>query len=121
VAEIEEARGLVEIVSVQNLYNVVERRSEPVLDYCETHGLAFIPWFPVATGNLANPGGVLDDVARARNATPARLALAWLLRRSPMMLPIPGTSSLEHLEENMGATQVELADDEFDAIAKAAA
>jgi aryl-alcohol dehydrogenase-like predicted oxidoreductase len=121
VAEIEQVRGMVEIASVQNLYNVAERRSESVLDYCETHGLAFIPWFPVATGNLANPGGVLDEVARARSATPAQLALAWLLRRSPVMLPIPGTSSLEHLEENMGATQVELTDDEFEAIAKAAA
>jgi aryl-alcohol dehydrogenase-like predicted oxidoreductase len=121
VAELEQVRGMVDIASVQNLYNVVERRSEAVLDYCETHGLAFIPWFPVATGSLANPGGVLDEVARTTNATPAQLALAWLLRRSPVILPIPGTASLEHLEENMGATQVTLSDDQFEAIAQAPA
>ena len=108
VAEIEAARKIVPIVSVQNLYNLVERKSEDVLDYCEREGIGFIPWFPIASGKLAEPGGPVDDVARATGATPSQVALAWLLHRSPAMLPIPGTGSVAHLEENCGAAGVSL-------------
>jgi pyridoxine 4-dehydrogenase len=113
VEEIEAARAQVPIASVQNLYNIGNRKSEPVLEYCEREGIGFIPWFPLNTGDLAKPGGPLDEVAKRHNATPARIALAWLLRRSPVMLPIPGTSSVTHLEENMGAVAIELSDEEF--------
>ena len=119
VAEIEAAREITEIVSVQNLYNVANRQSEEVLEYCERNDLAFIPWFPIATGELAKPGGPLDAIAREHGATPAQLALAWLLRRSPVMLPIPGTSSVAHLEENVAAARVQLTDDEYAALTKA--
>jgi len=108
VAEIEAARKVVPIVSVQNLYNLVERKSEDVLDHCEREGIGFIPWFPIASGKLAEPGGPVDDVARATGATPSQVALAWLLHRSPAMLPIPGTGSVAHLEENCGAAGVSL-------------
>lgn len=120
VEEIEAARAIAPIVSVQNLYNLADRGAEDVLAHCERHDLAFIPWFPIATGNLARPGGPLDAISTAHGATPAQLALAWLLRRSPVMLPIPGTSSVAHLEENVAAAEVELTDDEFEALAKAA-
>lgn len=113
VEEIEAARQVVPIVSVQNLYNVSNRQSEAVLEYCEREGIGFIPWFPLATGNLARPGGPLDQTAKRHAATPAQIALAWLLRRSPVMLPIPGTSSVAHLEENIGAVAIQLTDDEF--------
>jgi aryl-alcohol dehydrogenase-like predicted oxidoreductase len=113
VAEIEQARRAAEIVSVQNLYNLANRRSEDVLDYAEANGLGFIPWFPIATGELARPGGPLDSLAAGHGATPAQLALAWLLKRSPAMLPIPGTSRVAHLEENTAAAEVELTDQEF--------
>ena len=119
VAEIEQARKVVDVVSVQNLYNLGNRKSEDVLDFCEKEGIAFIPWFPVAAGDLAKPGGLLDDLAKEHDATHAQLALAWLLRRSPVMLPIPGTSSVAHLEENCGAAGVELTDEEFDALTAA--
>ena len=119
VAEIEAAQAITPIVSVQNLYNVANRQSEEVLEYCERNDLAFIPWFPMATGELAKPGGPLDAIAREHGATPAQLALAWLLRRSPVMLPIPGTSSVAHLEENVAAAQVQLTDDEYAALTKA--
>jgi len=108
VAEIEAARKIVPIVSVQNLYNLVERKSEDVLDYCEREGIGFIPWFPIASGKLTEPGGPVDDVARATGATPSQVALAWLLHRSPVMLPIPGTGSVAHLEENCGAASLSL-------------
>ena len=108
VAEIEAARKVVPIVSVQNLYNLVERKSEDVLDHCEREGIGFIPWFPIASGKLAEPGGPVDDVARATGATPSQVALAWLLHRSPAMLPIPGTGSVSHLEENCGAAGLSL-------------
>ncbi len=114
VAEIEQARKVVEVVSVQNLYNLANRQSEEVLTHCETEGIGFIPWFPVAAGDLAKPGGVLDEIAAAHEATHAQLALAWLLRRSPVMLPIPGTSSVAHLEENCAAATVQLTDEEYD-------
>ena len=116
VAEIKQAREVVEVVSVQNLYNLANRQSEDVLDYCEAEGIGFIPWFPVAAGDLAKPGGVLDEIAKEHHATHAQLALAWLLRRSPVMLPIPGTSSVAHLEENVAAADVVLTDAEYAAL-----
>ena len=121
VAEIEQARQVIDVVSVQNLYNLGNRQSEEVLDYCEREGIGFIPWFPVAAGELAKPGGLLDEMAKDHHATHAQLALAWLLRRSPVMLPIPGTSSVAHLEENCAAATVELSDSEYDALSAAAA
>jgi len=120
VKEIEQARKTVAIVSVQNLYNLGNRQSEAVLDYCAKHSLGFIPWFPLAAGDMARPGSALDRVARHHGATVAQLALAWLLQRSPVMLPIPGTSSLTHLEENQGAAALRLSGREWSEIAKAA-
>jgi pyridoxine 4-dehydrogenase len=108
VDEIEEARKHVTVVTVQNLYNLTDRRSEAVVEHCERLGIGFIPWFPLATGKLAGPGGVLDEAARRHGATPAQLALAWLLHRSPVMLPIPGTSQVTHLEDNIAAAAVVL-------------
>jgi pyridoxine 4-dehydrogenase len=119
VAEIEQARKVVDVVSVQNLYNLGNRKSEDVLQYCEQEGIGFIPWYPVAAGDLAKPGGVLDEIAQDHDATHAQLALAWLLRRSPVMLPIPGTSSVAHLEENCAAAGVSLSDEEYDALTAA--
>ncbi|HEX8927100.1 MAG TPA: aldo/keto reductase [Terriglobales bacterium] len=106
--EIEQARKIVPVVSVQNLYNIGNRGYEDTLEYCEKNKLAFIPWFPVAAGKLAQPGGVLDETARKHNATVAQLAIAWLLHRSKVMLPIPGTSSVKHLEENIAAASLKL-------------
>src|ERR687890_160063 len=113
VKEIQRAQEIVPIVSVQNRYNLIDRGSEDVLDFCEHEGIGFIPWFPLATGDLARPGGPLDELARAHDATPGQLALAWLLARSPVMLPIPGTGSREHLEENVAAGELELDEEEF--------
>ena len=113
VEEIKQARKTLEIVSVQNEYNVGNRKSEAVLDYCEREGLAFIPWFPVAAGELARPGGKLDTLAKKHGATVSQLSLAWLLHRSPVMLPIPGTSSVAHLEENLKAAELKLSDAEW--------
>jgi pyridoxine 4-dehydrogenase len=107
------ARKLVPVVSVQNRYSVADRHSEGVLEACERSGIAFLPWFPLALGELARAQGRLAQIARARGATSAQVALAWLLRRSPAMVPIPGTSSAEHLEENVGAAGLELSDAEF--------
>jgi aryl-alcohol dehydrogenase-like predicted oxidoreductase len=120
VEEIEAAREIVDVVSVQNLYNLVDRQAEPVLEYCEREGIAFIPWFPIANRELARPDGPLGPLAGEVGATPTQLALAWLLQRSPVMLPIPGTSSLDHLEENMGAATVELSDRQLSDLAHAA-
>ncbi|MGH3031934.1 MAG: aldo/keto reductase [Gaiellaceae bacterium] len=106
--QLERARAVVPIVSVQNRYNVADRSSEAVLEACEREGIAFLPWNPLAVGSLAREGGPLDELARAHDATPAQVALAWLLRRSPVVCPIPGTSSLEHLEENTSAARIEL-------------
>ena len=111
--EIDRARKTVEIVSVQNKYNLTDRAHEDVVRYCEHHHLAFIPWFPVAAGALARPGGPLDAAARRHGATVAQLSLAWLLGRSPVMLPIPGTSSVAHLEENIAAASLELDPNEW--------
>jgi pyridoxine 4-dehydrogenase len=121
VEQLEQARGLVDVVTVQNRYNLTDRSSEDVLEACEGAGIGFIPWFPLATGSLAEPGGVLDEVAHAHDATPGQVALAWLLARSRVMLPIPGTSSIEHLEENLAAEELTLSDEERDSIARAAA
>jgi pyridoxine 4-dehydrogenase len=116
VAEIGEARLTAPIASVQNLYNLLDRRSEDVLDYCEREGLGFIPYCPIATGQFAAPFGPLAQLARQSGATGVQLALAWMLHRSPVMLPIPGTGSVAHLEENVAAAQVELTDEQFDAL-----
>ncbi|WP_321472591.1 aldo/keto reductase [uncultured Paludibaculum sp.] len=120
VPEIEQARKVIEIVSVQNLYNVGDRQHEDVLDYCEANNIAFIPWFPVAAGKLAQPGGKLDEVSKRHGATVAQLSVAWLLHRSPVMLPIPGTSSVAHLEENMQAAGIQLSTVEMAEIEQAA-
>ena len=112
VREIVAALDIVPIVSVQNRYNLTDRSSEAVIETCEREGIAFIPWLPLATGDLARPGGALDEVASHRDATPAQVALAWLLAKSPVMLPIPGTSSVEHLEENVAATELRLSEEE---------
>jgi pyridoxine 4-dehydrogenase len=108
VREISLALDMVPIVSVQNRYNLTDRSSEAVIEACEREGIAFIPWYPLATGKLARPGGPVDEIAGRHGATPAQVALAWLLARSPMMLPIPGTSSVKHLEENVAAADLRL-------------
>jgi len=113
VEEIEAAREHFEVTTVQNLYNLTERRSEDVLDYCEANDIGFIPWFPLAAGTLAEPGGPVAEIAEEHGATTGQVALAWLLARSPVMLPIPGTSSVEHLEENVAAAELELSDEEI--------
>jgi pyridoxine 4-dehydrogenase len=113
VEQLERAEGIVPIVSVQNEYSVGNRSSEDVLEACENRSAAFLPWYPLEAGSLAGPGGPLDRVAEAHGATPAQMALAWLLARSPVMLPIPGTSSIEHLEENVAATRLTLSDEEL--------
>jgi pyridoxine 4-dehydrogenase len=118
--EIDQARKVVDIVSVQNQYNIGDRQHEDVVDYCTKHKLAFIPWFPVAAGKLAQPGGKLDTAAKKHNATVSQLSLAWLLHRSPVMLPIPGTTSVAHLEENLAAASVTLTDAEWKEIEDAA-
>ena len=118
--EIDRVRKIVEVVSVQNIYNVGERQHEDVLDYCEKNNIAFIPWFPVAAGKLAKPGGKLDEISKRHGATVSQLSLAWLLHRSPVMLPIPGTSSVAHLEENMKAAEVSLSTAEMAEIEAAA-
>ncbi|TVP74442.1 MAG: oxidoreductase [Nitriliruptor sp.] len=116
VAELEDARSHLAVASVQNRYNLTERGSEDVLEVCAAAGIAFLPWFPVAVGALARPGGPLDAMASTIGATPAQLALAWLLHRSPVMVPIPGTSSLEHLEENVAAAVLELTPEQMAAL-----
>ena len=112
VDEIEQAREIATIVTVQNMYNLTNRRSAAVLDYCTEHGIGFIPWYPVASGDLTKPGGPVDHVARATGATPAQVSLAWLLAISPVVLPIPGTSKVAHLEENVAAAAVTLTDEQ---------
>jgi aryl-alcohol dehydrogenase-like predicted oxidoreductase len=121
VAEIEEAGATATIASVQNRFNLADRASEDVLDYAEAHGIAFIPWFPLATGSLAGPDSPIGRIAADRKAAPSQLALAWLLRRSPVVLPIPGTSSVAHLEENTAAAGLVLTDEEFQALEHATA
>lgn len=113
VSEIERARKIVDIVSIQNLYNLENRQSENVVHYCEKNKLAFIPWFPIASGTLAHSKGLLDRFAKLKGATPAQIALAWLLKHSPVMIPIPGTSSTNHLEENVAAASIEFTNQEL--------
>src|ERR1019366_6661788 len=119
VADVEAARRIVPIVTVQNQYNIAQRGADDVLDYCESHQIGFIPWFPLANGKLARDGGPLDTVAREVGATVSQVSLAWLLRRSAVMLPIPGTSSVEHLEENWAAGEVSLSDSQYDQLVDA--
>jgi pyridoxine 4-dehydrogenase len=116
VEEIQRAQEIVPVVSVQNRYNLTDRGSEDVLDFCEREGIGFIPWFPLATGDLARPGGPLDEIAARHDASPGQVALAWLLWRSPVMLPIPGTSSVKHLEENVAAASLDLDEEELAAL-----
>ncbi len=118
--EIDNARKTIDVVSVQNRYNIGDREHEDTLEYCEKNNIAFIPWFPVAAGKLAQPGGPLDDSAKKHGATVSQLSLAWLLQRSPVILPIPGTSSVAHLEENVAAAAVKLNPEEWQALEKAA-
>ncbi|MDQ5832622.1 MAG: aldo/keto reductase [Actinomycetota bacterium] len=120
VEELERARSIVDVVAVQNRYNLAERSSEDVLEACEGEEIGFIPWFPLATGDLARSGGPLDELAGSHDATAGQLALAWLLARSPVMLPIPGTGSLEHFEENLAAQDISLDADELERLAAAA-
>ena len=108
-----------EVATVQNRFNLTDRRWDDVVDVCAAHSIGFLPWFPIATGRLARPGGVADEIAATHGATPAQIALAWLLRRSPTMLPIPGTSSVDHVRENCGAATIDLTDDEFDQLTAA--
>ncbi len=113
VAEIEAARNVFPVATVQNRYNLADRADEDVVNHCETAGIGFIPWFPLASGHLARPGGPLDTLAQAKGATQGQIALAWVLKRSPVMLPIPGTSRVAHLEENVAAAAITLSDEEF--------
>lgn len=117
VDELERARRIVPVVSAQNRYNLADRHSEDVLEACERDGLGFLPWFPLAVGDLARRGGRLDSIGKRHGATPAQVALAWLLQRSPVVLAIPGTASLQHLEENVAAAEIELSDEDFAALA----
>jgi len=119
VADIEDAAKMFPVATVQNLYNLVDRSHEDVLDYCEAHSIGFIPWYPLAAGKLAEKGSILDAVAQAHDASPSQIALAWLLARSPVMLPIPGTSKVAHLEENVAAVTIVLNDEEFAALDRA--
>jgi pyridoxine 4-dehydrogenase len=120
VKEVKAALSVVPVASVQNLYNLTDRSSEDVLEYCETEGIGFIPWFPIAAGALANPGGPVDAVVKETGAVPCQVALAWLLHRSPVMLPIPGTKSQGHVEENCQAATLELTDDQLATLSDAA-
>jgi aryl-alcohol dehydrogenase-like predicted oxidoreductase len=113
VADIKAAGKVFKVATVQNRYNLIDRGSEDVLEFCERHGIGFIPWYPLAAGDLARSGSLLDSVAKRHRAAPSQIALAWLLRRSPAMLPIPGTSKVKHLEENVAAAAIELTDEEF--------
>jgi pyridoxine 4-dehydrogenase len=113
---IERARKIVPIVSVQNRYSFADREWDYVVDYCERNKIAFIPWFPLGAGKVA--GEVLNRIARAHHASPTQLALAWLLRRSPIMLPIPGTSSIEHLDQNVRSSSLRLTDEDYQALSR---
>ncbi|TCL72258.1 aldo/keto reductase [Rhizobium sp. BK251] len=118
VSDIEAASKVFKVATVQNRYNLVDRTSEDVLDYCTEKGIGFIPWYPLAAGDLAKPGSLLDTIARKYDAAPSQVALAWVLKRSPVMLPIPGTSKVKHLEENVAAVDIALTDEEFVALDK---
>ncbi|HXR95647.1 MAG TPA: aldo/keto reductase [Rhizomicrobium sp.] len=116
VEDIEAARKAFPVATVQNRYNLVDRGSDDVLDYCEKHAIGFIPWYPLAAGDLAQPGSLLDGIARKHGATPAQIALAWILKRSPVMLAIPGTGKVKHLEENVAAAEIVLSEEDFQAL-----
>ncbi|KXF76651.1 oxidoreductase [Paramesorhizobium deserti] len=116
VADIEAASSVFKVATVQNRYNLVDRTSEDVLDYCEKHDIGFIPWYPLAAGDLAKPNSLLDTIAKRHRMAPSQVALAWVLKRSPVMLPIPGTSKVAHLEENVAAAGIELSDEDFEAL-----
>lgn len=116
VEEVKAAGKFFKVATVQNLYNLVNRKSEDVLDYCEQQGIGFIPWYPLAAGSLATAGGPLDAIAKKVSATPSQVALAWVLKRSPVMLPIPGTGKVRHLEENTAAAGIQLGDEDFRAL-----
>ena len=118
--DIEAARKVFPVATVQNRYNLADRGSEDVLNYCEKNGIGFIPWYPLASGDLAKPGSVLDAIAKKHNAAPSQIALAWVLKRSPVMLPIPGTGKVSHLEENVAGAEITLSDDEFATLDQAA-
>jgi aryl-alcohol dehydrogenase-like predicted oxidoreductase len=120
VEQLARARAVATVVSVQNRYNVADRTAEDELEECERESLGFLPWFPLATGELARPGGPLDEVAREVGSTPGQAALAWLLQRSPVMLPIPGTSSVAHFDENLAAAEIELSDEQTERLSSAA-
>jgi aryl-alcohol dehydrogenase-like predicted oxidoreductase len=119
VADIKAAQKVFPVATVQNHYNLVNRQYEDVLNYCEANGIGFIPWYPLAAGDLAQSGGPLDHIARLHKATPSQIALAWVLKRSPVTLPIPGTSKVKHLEENVAAAEIVLSDEEFAALDRA--
>jgi pyridoxine 4-dehydrogenase len=121
VDQLKAAQAVADIATVQNLYNLTNRDAEDLLDYCTEQGIGFIPWFPLATGKLSKDGGPLDELAQKTGHSPSQMALAWLLKRSPVMLPIPGTSSVEHLTENAEGAAIELSDEDFEAIGHAAA
>jgi aryl-alcohol dehydrogenase-like predicted oxidoreductase len=116
IEQIQQAQKITPIVSVQNKYNLTERKHEGVLDFCTRNNIAFIPWYPIDAGRLNQPNGPFSSIAKAKNVTTAQLSLAWLLQRSPKMLPIPGTYSLEHLRENIASADIELSEDEMDEI-----
>jgi pyridoxine 4-dehydrogenase len=116
VEDIEAARKVFPVATVQNLYNLTDRSSEAVLDYCEVNQIGFIPWYPLAAGNLARPGTALDAIVHKTGASPSQVALAWVLKRSPVMLPIPGTSKVSHLEDNVRAADIVLSDEDFAAL-----
>ena len=120
IEDIEAASKVFKVATVQNRYNLINRSSEDVLEYCEKHAIGFIPWFPLGAGELAQPGSSLSKAVKRHHATPGQIALAWLLKRSPVMLPIPGTSKVVHLEENVAAVDVVLSDDEYDELDRAA-
>jgi pyridoxine 4-dehydrogenase len=113
VDDIKEAQEVFEVATVQNIYNLTNRQHEDVLEHCQSEGIGFIPWFPLAAGDLAKPGGPVAEAAEAHDATPGQIALAWLLQHSEVMLPIPGTGSVEHLVENVAAADIELTDEEI--------
>jgi pyridoxine 4-dehydrogenase len=120
VDDIKEAQEVFEVATVQNIYNLTNRQHEDVLEHCQSEGIGFIPWFPLAAGDLAKPGGPVAEAAEAHDATPGQIALAWLLQHSEVMLPIPGTGSVEHLEENVAAADIELTADEVEKLNEAA-
>lgn len=118
VEQVKAASKVFKVATVQNMYNLANRGAEPVLEYCEQQGIGFIPWFPLAAGELARSGSVLDKIAKDHKVGPSQIALAWTLKRSPVMLPIPGTSKVKHLEENIAAVEIQLSDAEFESLNK---